>query len=106
MAKLKWRVAEAPTGPYRAFQRRGWPTATLGNDRTAFHILCADAYVPAFVREGKHGPLTIGVAVYNEKPVGFTWKYFKVKSDTLKEAKERCQSYVDRHPEIFKNADA
>lgn len=25
--KLKWKVAEVPSGPYRSFQKRGWPSA-------------------------------------------------------------------------------
>lgn len=68
-------------------------------------ILCNDAYVPAFVRESKHGPLTVGVAVYNKKAVGFTWMYFKEKAESLAEAKERCQRYANRHPEVFIQGD-
>lgn len=99
--KLKWKAAEAPTGPYRAFQRRAWPMAYLKDGRPAFMLTCPDAYVPGLVREGKHGPLTIRVASYHKQAVGFTWLRFERTAESLAEAKERCQRYADKHPEVF-----
>lgn len=53
--KIKWKVGEKPTGMYRAFQSREWPTACyVVGDRYAFSISCEDEYRPADVKSGKH----------------------------------------------------
>lgn len=56
--KIKWVVGDKPTGPYRSFFYRGWPTGWVG-DHLVFAILCEDSYVPANARTGKHQPLKL-----------------------------------------------
>ena len=36
--KVKWKVASAPTGRYRSFERRGWPGADYEGDIPAASI--------------------------------------------------------------------
>jgi hypothetical protein len=61
--KVVWHVAPVPTGRYRSFERRGWPTANYGkHGLIAASISCDDEYYPSDVREGKHAPLTVRIA--------------------------------------------
>lgn len=56
--KVKWKVYEAPTGQYRTFFERGWPTAR-SECQFFFMVRCEDEYVPAKAKIGDHGPLTL-----------------------------------------------
>lgn len=109
--KLTWRVAEAPTGPYRSFVRRGWPSAYLVDGRPAFRITCEDDYTPARVREGQHAELTIGVAAWRSREGDsptFEWRRLKRRAATLDEAKRTCAEFCEAHPgyfEIWKERD-
>lgn len=42
LPKLKWRVDPAPTGPYRSFSKRAWPSADYPNGATAGYIINVD----------------------------------------------------------------
>ena len=95
--KLKWRVDPAPTGRYRSFQKRYWPSAEYTNQRPAFSIVCEDEYRPQNVKTGEHKPLTVRVAVYNER--SFDWRTLKTRADTLADAKALAQRAIDQHPE-------
>jgi hypothetical protein len=37
--KIKWKVADAPTGRYRSFQSRSWPSASV-NDKQVAYVVC------------------------------------------------------------------
>lgn len=56
--RIKWRVGEKPTGPYRSFFFRSWPTGWV-NGHLVFAILCEESYVPARALEGAHPPLQL-----------------------------------------------
>jgi hypothetical protein len=88
MIKLQWQVAEAPTGRYRSFQKRGWPHAVYkGTDNWAVAIYCDDSYVPAHARSGQHQELTVRVADYSANNGSFEWRTLKTRFKTLDEAK-------------------
>lgn len=104
--KIYWKVGDKPTGRYRSFDKRSWPTAWWGkpdtNDsRVAAFINSTDEYVPAWVREGKHAPLTITVCHYNHPESGSSSKRFRLKKQaaTLDEAKQMVQAFYDSHPD-------
>ena len=84
MAKAKWEVEPAPTGLYRTFQRRGWPTA-LTECNMFFSVDCADDYVPSKVKAGDHAPLKLGVR--NDSLPGSPRRVFKRDFATLDEVK-------------------
>jgi len=101
MAKLVWRVQPAPTGKYRSFQKRGWPTACYkGTETPAAFLWCEDDYHPARVREGQHREITITVLHHNHPENPRSWKQFalKAKSETLEGAKMLAQQFLDVHP--------
>lgn len=86
--KIKWRVAAAPTGRYRSFDKRGWPMAeTADKGEPVFRLDCADAYVPRLVREGKHAEIEIRVRCGRKETDGWQWKRLVKRAATLDEAK-------------------
>ena len=100
--KLKWKVAGAPSGLYRSFQRRRWPTAYYPDGRVAASFSCEDDYVPSLVRQGKHGPLTVLIADHSSKP--WRWRKAKVTAPTLAEAKSIVLHILERNPAMMGEA--
>lgn len=98
--KLKWKVSEAPTGRYRSFEFRHWPTAERG-DKMAVSLSCKNDYVPAAVKVGNHEPIRIYIAEYKIGVPGFSWRQLREPAKTLKEAKARAQAFCDAHPDWF-----
>jgi hypothetical protein len=107
--KLIWRVDPAPTGPYRSFATRAWPSAHDSQENPVARILCEDEYRPVNVREGRHRLLRVRVAL---KPIpgsvtekkglqGFTWRTIKGEFARLDDAKEAVQKLYDKHYEMF-----
>jgi hypothetical protein len=104
--KIYWRVADKPTGRYRAFDKRSWPTAWWGKPEAADSCVaafmnCADEYVPERVRQGVHAPITITVCHYNHPEAGNSSKRFRLKKQaaTLDEAKQMVDAFYKSHPD-------
>lgn len=93
--KLKWKVAEKPTGRYASFQYRPWPTASIGELMVAA-ITCEDDYRAWRVKTGNHAELT--VRVMDRRNGGHQWRRLAQKSKTLDEAKKLAQLFWDTHP--------
>ncbi len=102
-AKLVWKVAEAPTGYYRSFQPRGWPTLTYGKDGPpAAWLSCESAYCGGRARgELPHQPIYIRFAHHQHPDAGNSWKVMVLKepSTTLADAKQRVEAFLRKHPE-------
>lgn len=104
-ARIYWRVGEAPTGRYRSFERRAWPTAYYrGPDmQPAAFISCDDSYRPHAARSGKHAALEIAVLHHNHPTHGSApWKrlfFAPIPGRTLAQAKTLVQKYLNAHPE-------
>ena len=95
----KWRVSLVPTGQYRSFDHRSWPSADYSDGSPAAHIVCEDEYAPSLVKEGKHGQLTIRVADYSATP--WKWRRMKGMFTTLTEAKAAFSTLLADHPELM-----
>lgn len=99
--KIVWKVADAPTGRYRSFERRGWPTAYYDSTdgKAAAFLECEDAYVPACVREGAHAPIKVVVLHHNHPEAGRSWKRFvlKARAATLDQAKQMVAEFLRTH---------
>ena len=93
--KLKWRVAPAPSGMYRSFFKREWPSAEYADGKAAVNLSCADDYRPADARSGSHAPLTIHVADYSVSP--WRWRTVQKRAATLAEAKLRALAVLEQH---------
>jgi hypothetical protein len=97
-SKVVWRVAEAPTGMYRSFEHRAWPSGTYtGTDEPAVHLMCADDYVPRHIKTGQHAELTVRVADHSAKP-RWQWRTLKRRCKTLQEAKELVETFLAQSP--------
>jgi hypothetical protein len=99
-----WKVAPAPTGRYRSFTHRGWPSAVYAGegDRIAASIACTDRYYPQDAKNGTHAPLTLRVADYSVTP----WQWRKVKAEfkTLQDAKDAFERVLKNNPELAPKA--
>lgn len=99
-AKYKWKVDEAPTGPYSSFQCRGWPSAIYQNERQDLcaDIQCKDDYTPHRARSGQHAPLTLRICDHSVTP--FKWRTLKARYATLLDAKAALAVFIEAHSEV------
>jgi hypothetical protein len=106
MPKLKWRVGDVPTGRYRSFEYRAWPSAEYENGDTAGFISCVEEYIPTNVKTGNHPELSVYICfrkLTNEekKKHGLVWnRKLAKKFATLAEAKKGLQDFLDKNPDI------
>lgn len=106
MKKIRWEVSLVPTGQYRSFDRRGWPTAYCG-DKIVARLWCNDEYVPKNVRSGNHAPIRVYVAQYSHDEVtkskygGFRWRKLRREATTLDEAKSLVTETLRRYPGLL-----
>lgn len=100
--KYKWVVSPVPTGRYRSFQLRAWPTASYADGSFAANIICDDDYRPHLVRDGKHAPLKLRI---RDCSSGGEWKIMITKTEyaTLKEAKEALAIIFEHNPQLQKD---
>ena len=97
--KIKWKVEEPPTGRYRAFQHRGWPSALYPDGSTCADIQCVDEYMPYWVKTGNHSELSLRVLDRSE--ASQKWRVLKAKFTTFDQAKEGLSEFINKHPEYL-----
>jgi len=100
--KLKWKVDPEPTGRYRSFSKRGWPTATFaGTDFPAAQITCEEEYSPSKVKSGDHKELTVYVSDYSSNDGKWKSKTLVKKFKTLQEVKDSVLLVFKNNPEFL-----
>lgn len=102
-AAIYWRVDPAPTGRYRSFQRREWPTAWYKDaNKPAFFLECADDYEPQAVKTRLHAPIYVVVCHHNHPKAGNSWARLRMREPfkTLADAKAACLAVLIEKPEI------
>lgn len=104
LPKLKWTVGSEPTGRYRSFEHRAWPSADWPNGEGAAFIACEESYTPARARQGGHAPLTVYVAVYRADGIGFDNRRLKSRPATIAEAKQLVERYFTANPAALPGA--
>lgn len=99
--RLKWKVGEAPTGPYRSFHKRSWPSAYHANGWLAASISCEDPYEPSRAKTGAHAPLTVWVFDYSLGEI--ERKRWRVRGNfaTLEDAKNAAALCLQNHPHFL-----
>jgi hypothetical protein len=97
MVKLKWRVAPAPTGRYRSFDKRGFPSAEYPDGRPAAMLECEESYKATFARNGGHKPVAVCVADYSKGGGRFTWRKLLVEFASIDYAKEMAARAIARN---------
>lgn len=99
--KLKWRVSAAPTGRFRSFEHRSWPSAEWPNGAPAASLHCEDDYTPARGRgEHLHAPLIVYVKAYRADGSGWDNRRLKGRPLTLAAAKELVDKFFDVMPDM------
>ena len=101
--KLKWVVSEVPTGRYRSFQKREWPTCYYEKGwKPAAFIRCDSEYRPDEIPGGNHLPLTVILCHHRHPEAGNSWKRLRMKTffSTLALAKQAVKEYLAMHPEF------
>lgn len=104
--KLKWKVSEPSTGPYRSFHRRGWPMAYYANGEPAAALYCDDEYTPSRARgESKHAEIRINVADHSVltsdgRPT-FKWVTAVKRGVSLDHAKMIAAQVIAAHPQFM-----
>ena len=101
LPKIKWRVQPAPTGRYRSFDRRGWPSAEYSDGQLAASIRCEDAYYPAHAKTGAHAPLTLVVYDYSKGTQERASRVLVKRFSTLEEAKAALLPALEKYPEFI-----
>ena len=103
--KIKWKVSEAPTGPYKSFQRRGWPIATFDDGSYAATLQCEDEYRPSSVKSGQHKPITVTICLHGRKEEGRGLITAKLKQHaaTLDEVKSMVTAFYEKYPQHLPN---
>lgn len=101
--KLYWKVDEKPTGRFRSFGHRGWPTAYHDKEK---NVVAAAIYCDMYrydVRHVRNPPkdleLIVRIADYSAKPA---WKWRKARRtfSNLQDAKDFVEEILVKHPEI------
>lgn len=118
MIKFKWKVAQAPTGPYRSFHRRSWPHAEDLTGRMLVRIEClrdgqphgmspagglATSYTPDLSRADvlpDRLSLKVYLADYSAVP-SFKWQRLKGDFTSLKDAKAAAINALAKHEEFW-----
>jgi len=104
--KIKWEVAPAPSGQYRSFEERCWPSAEFvmpdGTTYAAVRLHCEQEYNPGKVKTGNHPPIKIYVAVHSK--TSFEWRALKKTFPTLDEAKEAAFTAIVSYQEFWPEA--
>lgn len=103
--KLTWRVDPAPTGPYRSFSHRAWPSADYPNGKTAACIISADK-VPyeGFHRKETCLNLKVRIAKWIKTDEGtdtFVWVVSRRSFSTIAEAKEGVNKLLESNPHLM-----
>lgn len=98
--KIKWVVQPPPTGRYRSFFDRGWPSAHYvgtKDEKPAFMIRCKTDYKPHRVKSGDHEELKLYIADWSDKTDGaFKWKLLKRRFATLAELKATIPDILEK----------
>lgn len=108
--KLKWKVDPPPTGQYKSFQKRGWPTGHDENDEAAAIMYHAESYTAQLAKDAGENAITVQVADWTNENNGrpdknkasFTWRTLKQRFSNVKDAKAATEWFFQAHPEFLK----
>lgn len=96
--KLTWRVGVAPTGQYRSFERRAWPSADYKNGKAAAFMSHADSYEPSLHKDAEGLGIKLHVAVWVLQDDGhwvFKWRVLNKRATSIKEGKEIMEEFLN-----------
>lgn len=99
-AKFKWMVDAMPTGRYRSFQKRGWPSMVTNDEKCRLVASIIDVDGDGYVgHKSKSESLRLKVRVYNYSK-GTTKRESAISKDIFRstsEAKEWAANFFRHH---------
>lgn len=106
LPKLKWRVDPAPTGQFRSFQSRAWPSADYPNGDFAACIISTDKEdYKGFHAKATGLHLKVKVAKWLKTPDdqagSFKLLVSKAEYSSIAEAKEAVNKILEKNPELM-----
>lgn len=101
LKNYKWKVDPEPTGRFRGFENRRWPSAFYMNERENLcgDIQCSDDYSPSRAKSGLHTPLTVRVCDHSVTP--YKWRKLKGEFATLDQAKMALEKVMQTYPALM-----
>lgn len=96
--KLTWRVAPEPTGRYRSFMRRAWPSAEYKNEACAAYMSHEESYEPSSHKNATDLVIKLHVAQWTQNEGGkwgFKWRILNKRAASIKEAKQIIEEFVN-----------
>jgi len=95
--KYKWHVQSAPTGRYRSFERRGFPSAEYEDRNMAAFIGSVEdwEYIPS---QKQYKSLELRFADHSVTP--WKWRKLVKRFSTIQEAKDAFARFIKNHPEF------
>lgn len=99
--KIKWKVQEKPTGRYRSFANRSWPTASyIDNDGAHAGHLASVSGIGYTRSMAETTELEVWVATRSHRSdQGFNNRRMTKRAIGLTAAKEQLEQYLNAHPE-------
>lgn len=101
--KMQWKVEPNPTGRYRSFQFRGWPSLEYEDGQLAASIHCEDSYSMSLVKSGRHGPLSVHIYDYSLGAQHRKCRVLVERFTDLGKAKAAAEATLRRHPQFLAN---
>jgi hypothetical protein len=100
---IKWKVGRAPTGPWRAFERRSWPDAMVEGNPVA-RLTCRESYTPK-IAEDCEKPIELWVAKWYPPESGkpFEWLKFRTPFHKVSDAKAFFKRWCETNPNYFEH---
>lgn len=103
--KIRWKVAEKPTGRYKSFQDRGWPTCEddKGNPIAMIRHINKASYTPHLAEHNDKPDLQLMIAYRADQETSFTWKGLTGRFRTVKQCKQALTEFIKKYPHYFIN---
>ena len=101
--KVVWRVSDKPTGRYRSFQGRDWPSAFLGHKdgNIIFNLTPVEKGVHYYPNIAESTDLMVRIMDWRgEKPI---WLRLKRVCHGVTSAKRYAHEFLKSHPEYAGN---
>lgn len=100
---IKWKVAEKPTGRYRAFAYRSWPTATYGETMVA--ALYVDSkpsmYLSTSYSAGISESTPLIVHIADHRGDKWEWRRLKGRPVGVTAAKKLVDEFFKQNPDFW-----
>ncbi len=106
--KIKWTVGNAPTGMYRSFQHRSWPTAEDEHGNVIAQMRHPKSYTAALAVYAGENAITVYIAdwynamaeVRDKNKPAFEWRKLKKNFNCVGDAKRAVATFFKTHPEF------